>query len=186
MTGLAVSSAVALGVDRAPADAAALSAAAPFASAPAPGADGRPSTPYVGSRDAEASRSDARTGGHAVKRAARDRDPSRARKANKAPAPRDPRTVARALLPRFGFGADEFPCLDALYVSESGWDVHADNPSSSAYGIPQALPGEKMASAGADWEDNAATQIEWGLGYIKTRYGTPCAAWSFKQGNNWY
>jgi hypothetical protein len=98
----------------------------------------------------------------------------------------DPRTVARAMLAKYGFGQDQFSCLDSLYVSESGWKVHADNPTSSAYGIPQALPGSKMSTAGADWEDNAATQIKWGLGYIKARYGTPCEAWSFKQGNNWY
>ena len=99
---------------------------------------------------------------------------------------RDPRPVARALLPAFGFGSGQFSCLDSLYVGESGWDVHADNPSSSAYGIPQALPGSKMASAGADWADNPETQIRWGLGYIKARYGTPCGAWGCKQGHNWY
>jgi hypothetical protein len=64
--------------------------------------------------------------------------------------------------------------------------VHADNPSSSAYGIPQALPGSKMAAAGADWQSNAATQIRWGLGYIKARYGSPCSAWGFKQSHGWY
>jgi hypothetical protein len=99
---------------------------------------------------------------------------------------RDPRTIAKAMLAGYGFGADQFSCLDSIYVNESGWDVHADNPSSSAYGIPQALPGSKMASAGADWEDDAATQIRWGLGYIKDRYGSPCSAWSFKQGHGWY
>jgi hypothetical protein len=98
----------------------------------------------------------------------------------------DPRVVAQALLPEFGFGAEQFPCLDALYMSESGWRVDADNPYSSAYGIPQALPGSKMASAGADWASNPVTQIRWGLGYIQDRYGTPCGAWSFKQGHNWY
>jgi hypothetical protein len=98
----------------------------------------------------------------------------------------DPRTVARALLPQFGFGQDQFSCLDSIYMNESRWNVHADNPSSSAYGIPQALPGSKMASAGADWQDNAATQIRWGLGYIKARYGSPCSAWGFKQSHGWY
>jgi hypothetical protein len=98
----------------------------------------------------------------------------------------DPRTVARAMLAKFGFGQDQFSCLDSLYTRESGWNVHADNPSSSAYGIPQSLPGEKMASAGADWADNPATQIEWGLGYIKSRYGTPCGAWSHSEAHNWY
>ena len=98
----------------------------------------------------------------------------------------DPRDVARALLSDFGFGQDQFGCLDSLYNSESGWRVNADNPSSSAYGIPQALPGSKMSSAGADWATNPVTQIRWGLGYIQDRYGSPCSAWSFKQGNNWY
>ncbi len=98
----------------------------------------------------------------------------------------DPRDIARALLPEFGFGADQFGCLDSLYMSESGWRVNADNPYSSAYGIPQALPGSKMATAGADWATNPATQIRWGLGYIQERYGTPCGAWSFKSSHGWY
>jgi hypothetical protein len=98
----------------------------------------------------------------------------------------DPREIARALLAEFGFSADQFGCLDSLYMGESGWRVDADNPSSSAYGIPQALPGSKMASAGADWATNPVTQIRWGLGYIQDRYGSPCGAWSFKQGNGWY
>jgi hypothetical protein len=98
----------------------------------------------------------------------------------------DPREIGRALLPEFGFGDDQFECLDSLYESESGWRWNADNPTSSAYGIPQALPGSKMSSAGADWESNPVTQIRWGLGYIADRYGTPCSAWGFKQGNNWY
>ena len=81
-------------------------------------------------------------------------------------ADQDPRDIARALLPQFGFSSDQFSCLDSLWVGESGWRVDADNPTSSAYGIPQALPGDKMASAGPDWETNPATQIKWGLGYI--------------------
>ncbi len=98
----------------------------------------------------------------------------------------DPRDIARAMIGDYGWSSAEFSCLDQLYISESGWDVRADNPTSSAYGIPQALPGEKMASAGADWETNPATQIEWGLGYIRDTYGTPCSAMSFKSGNGWY
>ena len=66
-------------------------------------------------------------------------------------------------------------------MRESGWNVYADNPSSSAYGIPQALPGSKMASAGADWATNPVTQIRWGLGYIQDRYGSPCGAWGHSQ-----
>jgi hypothetical protein len=98
----------------------------------------------------------------------------------------DPRTVAKAMLAQQGFGADQFGCLNSLYERESGWNVHADNPSSSAYGIPQALPGSKMASAGPNWADDPATQIRWGLGYIKARYGTPCGAWGHSQSNGWY
>ena len=98
----------------------------------------------------------------------------------------DPRQIAQALLPEFGFSSDQFSCLDSLWTKESGWDPYADNPTSSAYGIPQALPGEKMASAGADWATNPATQIRWGLGYIAEVYGSPCSAWSQSQANNWY
>jgi hypothetical protein len=98
----------------------------------------------------------------------------------------DPRTIAKTLLAQQGFGADQFSCLDSIYSQESGWNVHAANPSSSAYGIPQALPGSKMASAGPNWENDAATQIKWGIGYIKGRYGSPCSAWGFKQSNGWY
>jgi hypothetical protein len=98
----------------------------------------------------------------------------------------DPKTVAKALLPQFGFGSDQFSCLDALWNRESGWNVHAANPSSSAYGIPQALPGSKMASAGADWASNPATQIKWGLGYIAARYGSPCGAWGHSESYGWY
>ncbi len=98
----------------------------------------------------------------------------------------DPKTLARALLPEFGLAASEFGCLESLWTKESGWNVHADNPTSSAYGIPQALPGSKMSSAGPNWEDNPETQIRWGLGYIRDRYGSPCAAWSHSQSNNWY
>jgi hypothetical protein len=98
----------------------------------------------------------------------------------------DPRTIAKTLLAQQGFGADQFSCLDSIYSQESGWNVHAANPSSSAYGIPQALPGSKMATAGPNWENDAATQIKWGIGYIKGRYGSPCSAWGFKQSNGWY
>ncbi len=98
----------------------------------------------------------------------------------------DPRQIAQAMLPEFGFSSSEFSCLDALWTKESGWNVSADNPSSSAYGIPQALPGEKMATAGADWATNPATQIRLGLGYIADSYGTPCSAWAHSQSYNWY
>ena len=89
-------------------------------------------------------------------------------------------------MPQYGMSSSEFDCLDNIWSQESGWNVHADNPTSSAYGIPQALPGSKMSSAGPDWEDNPETQIRWGLGYIQSRYGSACAAWSYKQGAGWY
>ncbi|WP_110208083.1 lytic transglycosylase domain-containing protein [Nocardioides daejeonensis] len=98
----------------------------------------------------------------------------------------DPKEIAKALLAEFGFGSDQFSCLDSLWTRESNWRVNADNPTSSAYGIPQALPGSKMASAGADWATNPATQIRWGLGYIQARYGTPCSAWGHSQARGWY
>jgi hypothetical protein len=98
----------------------------------------------------------------------------------------DPRTIARALLAEFGFSESQFGCLDSLWERESHWNVHADNPNSSAYGIPQALPGSKMASAGADWASNPVTQIRWGLGYIEDRYGSPCGAWGHSQSHGWY
>ncbi len=98
----------------------------------------------------------------------------------------DPREIAQALLAEFGFSSDQFGCLDSLYTRESNWNVYADNPSSSAYGIPQALPGSKMASAGSDWATNPVTQIRWGLGYIEDRYGSPCGAWGHSQSHGWY
>ena len=100
--------------------------------------------------------------------------------------PTDPREIAAAMLPEYGWESGQFSCLNALWISESAWDPSATNPTSGAYGIPQSLPAEKMATAGADWRTNPATQIEWGLGYIRSSYGTPCSAWSFKQANNWY
>jgi hypothetical protein len=100
--------------------------------------------------------------------------------------PEDPREIAESMLADYGWGSSEMECLDQLWVSESNWDVDATNPSTGAYGIPQALPAAKMASAGSDWRSNPATQIEWGLNYIDLSYGTPCSAWEFKQANNWY
>ncbi len=86
---------------------------------------------------------------------------------------------------RYGWGDGQFSCLESLWNKESGWNYQAYNPS-GATGIPQALPGGKMASAGADWQTSAATQIAWGLGYISSVYGTPCSAWSHSQAMNWY
>lgn len=95
-----------------------------------------------------------------------------------------PRAIARAMLAERGW-SDQFGCLDSLWSKESGWNVYAANRS-GAYGIPQALPGSKMASAGSDWRTNPATQIRWGLDYIAASYGSPCAAWHHSQTHNWY
>jgi hypothetical protein len=97
-----------------------------------------------------------------------------------------PQQIAAAMLGSFGWSSSEFGCLQSLWNAESGWNPSASNPISGAYGIPQALPGSKMASAGADWQTNPATQIKWGLGYIKQVYGSPCAAWSHEQSAGWY
>lgn len=86
----------------------------------------------------------------------------------------------------YGWGSDQFQCLDKLWQKESGWNYQAYNASSGATGIPQSLPGSKMATAGADWQTNARTQVTWGLGYIKSAYGAPCSAWSHSQAVNWY
>ena len=96
------------------------------------------------------------------------------------------REIAQGMLASYGWGMDQWACLDALWQRESGWNSQAANPSSGAYGIPQALPGSKMASAGADWQTNPATQISWGLGYIAGRYGSPCGAWGHSQARGWY
>jgi hypothetical protein len=101
------------------------------------------------------------------------------------PNPGSAQAIALGLLPAYGFSKDQFGCLDDLWEHESGWRYNAENPS-GAYGIPQALPGSKMASAGPNWQTNPRTQIKWGLGYIKSRYGTPCGAWSFWEANGWY
>ena len=90
------------------------------------------------------------------------------------------------MLPSFGFNqTTEYSCLVSLWNAESSWRWDAYNPS-GAYGIPQALPGSKMASAGSDWATNPATQIKWGLGYITQIYGTPCGAWNFELANGYY
>ncbi|MGB2568258.1 lytic transglycosylase domain-containing protein [Micromonospora citrea] len=96
------------------------------------------------------------------------------------------REIGCALLLDAGFKIDQMPCLDKLWTKESGWNHKAQNPSSGAYGIPQALPGSKMGTVADDWRTNPATQIKWGLGYIKGRYGDPCGAWSHSQSVGWY
>lgn len=96
------------------------------------------------------------------------------------------KAYAASVLPSYGWGSEQFRCLDLLWTRESGWRANAYNASSGAYGIPQSLPGSKMASAGADWRTNAVTQINWGLSYISARYGSPCSAWAHSEAYNWY
>jgi hypothetical protein len=101
------------------------------------------------------------------------------------PDPGSAKGIARSILASQGMGDDQYACLDYLWTKESGWRVNAYNPS-GAYGIPQALPGSKMASVGADWQTNPATQITWGLQYIDSRYGSPCGAKAHSVLKNWY
>ena len=94
--------------------------------------------------------------------------------------------IGKQLAAARGWGDDQFACLLSLWNAESGWRVDAGNKSSGAYGIPQSLPGSKMASVGADWMTNPATQITWGLNYIGGRYGDPCGAWAKHESSGWY
>jgi len=100
-------------------------------------------------------------------------------------APSQLKAITLQLMPSYGFSTGDFSCIDQIWTQESNWNVHAAN-ASGAYVIPQALPGSKMASAGPDWQNNATTQIKWGLGYIKSSYGTPCNAAAFKLSHGWY
>ncbi|WIM99229.1 lytic transglycosylase domain-containing protein [Actinoplanes oblitus] len=96
------------------------------------------------------------------------------------------RAIGCALTLQAGFGLDQFACLNKLWARESGWNYRAENRGSGAYGIPQSLPGSKMAAFGDDWKTNPATQIKWGLDYIKKRYDTPCGAWAHSEKYNNY
>ncbi|MCU0299895.1 MAG: hypothetical protein MUF33_15475 [Candidatus Nanopelagicales bacterium] len=87
---------------------------------------------------------------------------------------------------KYGWGADQFSALEQLWQRESGWSQHAHNSSSGAHGIPQSLPGSKMASFGSDWADNPETQIKWGLSYIKSVYGSPSGALASSHSRGWY
>ena len=109
-----------------------------------------------------------------------------ARSASAASAAKAARQKARTMLGHYGWGARQFSPLVKLWNRESSWNKYAYNPSSGAYGIPQAVPGSKMASAGRHWRTNATTQIRWGLGYIKSRYGYPRRAWDHELAYGWY
>jgi Transglycosylase SLT domain len=103
------------------------------------------------------------------------------------PDPAAAQATAKSMLASYGWNtSSQWSCLLSLWNRESGWVYDAENTASGAYGIPQALPASKMASAGSDYLTNPATQIKWGLGYIQGRYGTPCGAWNFELGNGFY
>jgi hypothetical protein len=101
------------------------------------------------------------------------------------PDPGSNKAIGKQMNAARGWSA-QWGCLESLWNKESGWNERAMNRYSGAYGIPQSLPGSKMASAGSDWQTNPATQIKWGLGYIAGRYGSPCNAWSHSQATGWY
>ena len=125
----------------------------------------------------------------AAKRAA-EKAAAAARAAAKAEAlrnaQRNPKAIGRIMAAERGWTGSQWTCLDKLWTRESGWKYYADNPSSSAYGIPQALPGNRMAANGSDWATNPVTQIAWGLDYIAGRYGSPCNAWAHSERTGWY
>jgi hypothetical protein len=181
-TGLAVTGGV-FAKDEAPAD----SAASTLASAQADRA-AEPqkveAAQVLDERSVDTSRSDRRTSLEKEKALAEESGGQVTRTEDLAS--QDPRDIARRLLPEYGFSESDFECLDELWVSESDWDPNADNPTSTAYGIPQALTGGTHDNLPADYETNPVSQIRWGLWYIKDSYGSPCSAWEFKQANNWY
>ncbi len=96
-------------------------------------------------------------------------------------------SLGQQLASGYGWGSgSEWTCLDELWTRESGWRMVWNTAGSGAYGIPQSLPASKMASAGSDYMTNPATQIRWGLGYIRDTYGDPCGAWAHETANSWY
>jgi uncharacterized protein YdbL (DUF1318 family) len=122
----------------------------------------------------------------AARKAARERAIARASRAQIRPVvPGSLRALGQKMAAARGWTGSQWQCLDNIWMRESGWSKTAANPS-GAYGIPQASPGSKMASAGADWQTNPATQITWGLSYIANAYGNPCSAWAFWQTHYWY
>jgi hypothetical protein len=177
-TGIAVTGGVAM-KDNAPAD----PAAATIAAAQADRAD-TPVDESLADRAVDVSRSDRRTS--TDKERALDQASGGQVTRTEDLADEDPREIARRLMPEYGLSESEFGCLDELWMSESDWDPSADNPTSTAYGIPQALTGGTHDNLPADYMTNPVSQIRWGLEYIATSYGTACAAWEFKQANQWY
>jgi hypothetical protein len=179
--------AVAAGVVHAPHAAVPLAGAIRPVSADASGAGAGAASTDLSRRTAPVSRSfDRRASRDPAKQAALGLTSGPAVSGQQSLSAQDPQAIADALLSTYGWSSSEMSCLVPLWMGESGWRVNAENSSSGAYGIPQSLPGSKMATAGADWRTNPVTQIKWGLGYIQERYGSPCGAWGFKQGHGWY
>ncbi|MDX6360176.1 MAG: hypothetical protein QOH37_3230 [Nocardioidaceae bacterium] len=185
--------AVAAGVVHAPHTALPLAGAISPVTAGGAGAGGGAATNTDLSRSAAVTRSapvsrsfDRRAGRDPAKQAALGLTSGPAVSGQQSLSAQDPQAIADALLSSYGWSSSEMSCLVPLWMGESGWRVNAENVSSGAYGIPQSLPGSKMATAGSDWRTNPVTQIKWGLGYIQERYGSPCGAWGFKQGHGWY
>lgn len=166
----------------------------PAVAAPAPltAADDRATTPAMDATEALAAHRSAllrkQNAAITIHRAAvKARHLQRVQELGYEPSVTDPREIARQImLNKYGWGEDQFGCYDAIIMRESRWNPYADNPRSSAYGIPQALPGARMAAFGADWRTNPVTQIRWGLDYVDDRYGSPCSAWGFKRSHGWY
>ena len=177
-TGIAVTSGVAA-KDQAPADGA--SAIIAGAQAQRAGTDVDDS---LREREASVSRSDRRTTADKEETLSEDSGGQVVR--TESLAEEDPKEIARRLMPEYGLSEAEFGCLDSLWISESDWDPTADNPTSTAYGIPQALTGGTHDNLPADYMTNPVSQIRWGLWYIREAYGSACSAWEFKQANNWY
>ncbi|WP_395243359.1 lytic transglycosylase domain-containing protein [Agromyces sp. MMS24-K17] len=141
----------------------------------------------VAAEQAAAAAAAAQAAAQAAVEQAAAKQPSAASRPSAPSNPSEAQAIARDLmLSMYGWGDDQFGCLVSLWSHESGWNVYAENRSSGAYGIPQALPGSKMAVYGDDWQSNPATQIKWGLGYISGRYGTPCGAWDSFSAKGWY
>jgi murein DD-endopeptidase MepM/ murein hydrolase activator NlpD len=136
--------------------------------------------------EAKAKAAEANARAKARAEAAAERRRKQAQERASRSAQRNPKAIARLMAADRGWGAGQFSCLSLLWTRESGWNYRAMNPSSGAYGIPQSLPGSKMASAGSDWRTNPVTQITWGLDYIADRYGTPCGAWAHSESSGWY
>jgi len=126
------------------------------------------------SQDSDTASSSQTTGGIGVTTTAPPADPTAAQ------------STAKSLLAADGFSSSQWPCLYDIWEQESTWNVYADNAASGAYGIPQSLPGDKMAMFGSDWQTDATTQIKWGLYYIKSVYGTPCKAWANEEAYGYY